>query len=451
MAAGKSPFIQLKITCPVCETVGMQHKIRAGSYTVVEKEEDQHPKLYKWSDPGYESVNPAHYALWRCPKCMYVDFVESFERAMSDPRFHVIKKIYRATEDRDKTFLFQISEFMFGVDPMALSFETALNMHLAAIFIQELPARAGERNFYKLARLYLRTAWLYRERYGASPAAVLPGSLKNIMTALGELDEKMAVVDEAGAKLVSLLKARVDELYSNSPVQVNDPYVAASSSFTASVKSVLAELNRIRANCALDRSGFVSATGGIADGYFNHRSHMDFLLHLSNMWQGLPLSEKTALSAAARNYALSYSGEDFFDTVEKRMQVMDLIIELHIRVDDYQAALRCVGEVMRNVDRDRQKHYKRLSLAESGQAPLSQIEKDRIDGFLAKINASMAGIVERKKRIEERWLEFCMPALLAALDGAAGLSGPVIEEKVAEAGIPENVYRLYKEKLRMNK
>lgn len=173
-----SPFVSVRVICPVCEKESRQHYIKSKIYQPLETERDHHVITYKWNDESFSNIRPENYFIWHCPHCHFADeidvFREKIDRVWKGKLDFIKDKIYQAGRS--------VGSFMNAVgaklnaDAEQIGNETALLTHLIACNVQEAFLTPNNRLPHKLSRFFLRVAWLYRERttLGIAHAAELP-------------------------------------------------------------------------------------------------------------------------------------------------------------------------------------------------------------------------------------------------------------------------------------
>ena len=446
MEQQKTPFLNVNVKCPVCEHNFTQNKIKAGLYSVIEKESDQHPKFYKWTDSDFNSFNPQYYSIWMCPNCKFTDLYESFERAESDLKLNGLKRLYRTADATKKTFVFEVAKY---IDFNNMNFETAMNLHLAAIFVNEMPTKESEKSYSKLARLYLRTAWLYREKFGGiQKSEVTKTPLSKVLESLQKIEKNYSQLEASANALVGNIQLRLNEIYSALPdVPLNNPYYLVLGNFLKNVKGMAGDISKIKGTTVLDQQGKItieSSTSG--NNYYTFQSYLDFLMYISGFWSGLPFNEKESLSTAVKNYSTSYLQEDTFDTIEKRLGAVDLMTDLYVRLEDFETALHYVSEIYRSATKDRQQLYQKMNMPKADGTFLSMLEKDRISSQIARINSALNRAADKKKDLEEKRMELLLPKVQEIIKNNPDLSEDEMLAKMEEHLVPANVAIAMKEK-----
>jgi len=181
----KSPFIKKKVVCPVCDSQVENRFIMPKSFVEKDVESDRHPGAYKWLDEEFQTYHPPFYHFWHCTTCKYTatqrDFLKPTQE--SNNNFTLLKKYYHQLQPSQKQIV-QLLGSDINYDNM--NFNMAMNLHLLAIFIQEIvPGDAQDTS--KLGSYYLRTGWLIREQTAKGDPNGLLAGYKNFLEKLSKL------------------------------------------------------------------------------------------------------------------------------------------------------------------------------------------------------------------------------------------------------------------------
>ena len=158
----KSPFVKKAVTCPVCASQAENRFIIPKSYVEKSVESDRHVSAYKWLDEAFIQYHPPFYHFWHCAACKYTATQRDFLKPGTDANnnFNALKTAYHQMKPSQKQIVQMLgSEVNFD----QMNFSMAMNLHLSAIFIQEL-VTADIRDTSKVASYCLRTGWLIREQ-----------------------------------------------------------------------------------------------------------------------------------------------------------------------------------------------------------------------------------------------------------------------------------------------
>lgn len=174
----KSPFVTVKVVCPVCQKESPQRYIKSKIYQPVEIENDHHVLSYKWTDEEFGDIRPENYYIWHCPHCHFSDendvFRDKIDRVWQG-KLDFIKDKIHATGRDPGSFMNRVGREIDDTQDYICT-ESAIMALLIACHIQECFLTANNRLPHKLSRFYLRLAWLFRERtaFGSASNAILP-------------------------------------------------------------------------------------------------------------------------------------------------------------------------------------------------------------------------------------------------------------------------------------
>jgi len=361
MAETKSPFLLRTVPCPVCGVKSNQTDFKTGMFTEEEREADQHVTRYRWLRPDVPPVHPPYYALAHCPECALTDFTEDYlEPTRSrENRVRLLAPRLRTELARRGSTVEILHK---GCQPGPLDFPAALRLHLLAIAIQELLPEE-RRDQLKIARLYLRTAWLHREQGSTAQVSLVA-------------QEEVAALDGFAAHLRDLRTAadRLVTVYTNRP----------ESAKLAPVTRSLESLGRSYADL---RSALLGQGGS--------RDPLGFLTVVRGDWPAVPGTEAACIEAAVRAFELVYEkGEG--DT----LALLKLMIELNYRLKRFNRVLEYAASMAKSGYDERL----RLQQQATGSS-LSADERSRLTARINKITASLQLAAEIRREATARQAE----------------------------------------------
>ena len=169
--AKETPFVPVKVRCPFCDAESVQRYVKSRLYQPEAVEEDSHVAAYRWENPEFAQVRPNFYHIWHCPNCHLCDEKETFRgEDKSGGKLELLKEKLLIYSRMPNSLIARMGRAIdFSRDEYAV--DSAATAHLLAIYEQELLS-PNMRQFGKLARFYLRAAWLFREK----EALALPDS-----------------------------------------------------------------------------------------------------------------------------------------------------------------------------------------------------------------------------------------------------------------------------------
>jgi len=161
--AKETPFVPVKVKCPFCAMESTQRYIKSRMYKEEGIEEDSHVTVYAWENPEFAMVRPNFYHIWHCPTCHFCDEKEVFRgEDKSGGKLEMIKEKLLIHSRMPGSLVANMGEHI-NFDKDVYQVDSAIMAHLLAIHEQELLS-LNMRQYSKLARFYLRLAWLYREK-----------------------------------------------------------------------------------------------------------------------------------------------------------------------------------------------------------------------------------------------------------------------------------------------
>ena len=359
MSESKSPFLLRTVPCPACGVKSSQADFKSGMFAEEEREADQHVTRYRWLRPDVPPVHPPYYALMHCPECAYTDFREDFlEPGRSrENRVRTLAPHLRAERARKGSAVEILHQ---GCRPGPLDFPAALRLHLLAIAAQELLPEE-RRDHLKIARLYLRAGWLYREQ-GRGAQATLDDT--EAAAALDQFAAQLRELRSTGDRLVTICAGRPE------------------SQKAAGVTRYLESLGREYASL---RNQLLAHGGG--------GDPLGFLTMVRGEWPAVPAAEAACLEAAVRAFEQVYQrGEG--DT----LALLKLLIELNYRLGDFRRVLDYVSSVSKSGYEERTKLQRQLA----GDSALSAEERSRLTVRINRITATLELAAEIRRETLDR-------------------------------------------------
>ena len=187
-----NPFVEVKVKCPVCDKISPQYYVKSKLYQPIEIEKDHHVVKYNWNNEEFADIKPENFYIWHCPHCHFADENEVFrgkiDRVWKGKLELISHKILKAAKDPEN-FLVRIGREI-DYTELPISNDTAILTHAIACYIQEGFLSTNNRLPGKLAKFYLRLAWLYRERQS------LESNIENIPDGYMSLEKFLAAQKE---------------------------------------------------------------------------------------------------------------------------------------------------------------------------------------------------------------------------------------------------------------
>lgn len=208
----KSPFVKKAVTCPVCNSQAENRFIMPKSFIVKSLESDRHVSEYKWLDEAFNQYHPSFYHFWHCPACKYTATQRDFLKPGEDTRsnFSALKEAYLQMKPSQKQIIQMLGR---EVDFDQMNFSMAMNLHLMAIFIQEL-VTADIPDTSKIASYYLRAGWLIREQEAKEDSDEQWATHKKFLEEMGKLWPE---VPQSEAECLEKAAENYEEAYQSHP------------------------------------------------------------------------------------------------------------------------------------------------------------------------------------------------------------------------------------------
>jgi hypothetical protein len=358
MAPTKSVLYDRSGVCPACGTKSVYSDFISGAFTEEGRESDQHVITYRWLKPDLPVLHPPHYAIAVCPHCGYTDLKADFfaaEPGQMRSAKEILPLLKAATQQPTSPVAF-LKE---GLRPAPLDFPAALRLHLRAVVVQELlpPER---RDHLKLARLYLRTGWLYREQGGGpspGPTDPLPAAPWDALTAaLGD-----------ARRAVELLAAG----HASTPL---GPELARLASRVGELTTATTTL----------RARELQATAPATP--------LGFLTILRGLWPTVPTTEAACLEPAVQALEQVYQRGDA-DTVA----LLKLMIDLNHRLQRDDRVLEYAAAISKDGQQERLKLQQQLA-----KRTLTTQEESRIVARMTRVTAALELAAEIRRDVKAR-------------------------------------------------
>jgi len=367
MTEKKLPFLTKVIACPECGAVGNHRQFRTRAFSPGEVESDTHVVSYVWNDPQFIQVHPPLYFLYFCNSCYFCAASESYIDPESIMYRRVGSKAFSAARNEQDQVIQLLGHH---IDYDSINFETALWMHLLAIYIQLLRDDAM-RDHYMIARLYLRVAWLYREESAAQSKTAEPvadsqenATQRAVLEALREFDAVLHQANEAKEAVTVALR----EDAARRGTRNSEAYAKALSTAGRLVDALHSESYRLK---SLFNQSYVSAQKD--DRSYN----LEFLEKVKSLWVYAPADELEALRSAIEHYEKAIASDSRLNDSEPYFRTSALIIDLELRCNDLDAAFKKARGIVASVMKDRETLRARMNSMEN---PSHKMElKKRLD------------------------------------------------------------------------
>jgi len=430
-----SPFLENPVKCPACGESTQQRTFKSKVFLPEERESDQHVTSYRWMVDNIQHVHPPNYFLYFCPKCFFTDITNEYKSPASNP---FAKRVIKSFNDCDKRHRLIVEFIARHVNYEEVDFYSALNLHYLAIYIQLMPSD-DSRDTYKIARLLLRIAWLFREQTPDEEGKLTIPAVKDILDHVdgfeGPYHEALGQVDG----LISALERRAAETEDVLPGDKN-PYRAPLQSLRSKIESISADLHKIKRTCQKDLSGQLGGDQG-GEAYYTFASFDEYMEKLKSVWPYAPTDEVEAMRQAIVNFDHSVSTDARLSDQNKHFSAISLITDLKVRIGDLDGAYGMVRSIYKTASDNRVKAQKKLSDPETDER-----DKRKFKAQVERAQSSIAQVASLRAWLLDRLYERDKGKIAQIVNNAQGAQPEEIESALEKAGVEGALIAKLKEK-----
>jgi hypothetical protein len=388
LAMAEEPLLVKLIRCPACEQLVPLHQANPRLYTVLGRESDRHVTGYRWLHGVTTGVQPHHYRIWQCPKCLFADLAERVDPA--DPDLDAARQAFRDISIEKHMVLDSLRELV--APSPELEPQGAIAIHLAGLLVTSLTAPGRTVDHSRLGLIALRLAWLYRELEGPAPRAD-PGP---------EPPQPPDPMAEATERLVQILAEAGTAVQDLRRIAGPGPDAAGGGPCRPRVELVEVRLEALQTEVAALQMAI--AQGGVpatAAAEPDPASGLGRALQaLAPLWPDLPRDERGSLRLALAAFEYSYQFEDL---AEHDVAQVNLILDLLIRLGELERALDWTQQMSKQAGETVTDLQRRMAEARASQT-LSGNDATAIQRKIAALNLSQRQAGERRREILERLL-----------------------------------------------
>jgi hypothetical protein len=341
-----SPFLPIKIECPICKTINEFELIKVGAFTEGGRDTDFCPTDITWRQSRYQAYNPLVFFTAMCGNCFYTrELTNEYRDWKNDNAF----RTYRLKAIKDKhlemlsTAESMVKQMGSQCDIAGYPNESAiLKLHLA--IFDELLFEHHSR--LDLGRFYLRIAWIFRQMGKAdNPHTVtLRGLIQELEQGLGRMSREVGQLRPELTEFTGSVTTQfsMEQL----PAEINARMAPFRERFSEALVGFGRQVTGLE-----EQAGAVNqlveefksaALGGDAAGDFQRfgssPSFSDFLLAMQRLWPQVAVNEHEALVKAVEHYKTSFSAGRDIAPGNQQIQASYLIAELSRRIGDYEQA-----------------------------------------------------------------------------------------------------------------
>lgn len=389
----QTPFREKNMHCPSCgksSSVVYLPGETSRIYVPEHHEPDKHVTSWKWKNPLWADINPYHYSLLFCSNCYYADFPEDFKHDHSNPRNKItyIKPMMLNDKDKDNSVINFLGK---DIDFHNMTVVMAVKTFLLAIYIQELiqDLKKDEeyhqtRDWNKLARLYLRLAWIYREMGSDSgddseskKFAAVDTSLEELRTAVSTLKNKLNTCKELVTGTFKDANAPILEKIFTAETQTMENLEKLSLTLNSTVVKIKTDL------------------GETPTENKDEQELKDLMINLSALWPEAVFSEEKAMRRAIYFYSMTADNDPYLSP-QAAFNTAEFTATLWSMIGKENDALLVLQELVRRASNERTKITRKLNTKKS------MVDKMQIEDEMKKMNAYIQEISYKYKELKAK-------------------------------------------------
>jgi len=446
------PYFEKTYICPVCGKESSQYFLRDRSYLIEERDSDQYIRKFRWVKPEYNKFHIYFFHIAYCPHCNFADENFSFIQKKSGQslyQFENLKKIFLQMAPEDAFIKTILPYIEYPVE----SLQGALNLHFLAIYIQRLP-KSYQIDMEKVARLFLRTSWLFH----------IASADSFIGRTLSEIESYMEKYERLQNNIVNILHDIEDlkDWYEEKERREKEhPQISLWLPYRDQFHSIYRSMTRGLDQILTSITGF----GKIGEGakkkflesdrnpfkfpYASFSNYYEFLLHLKENWASIPGDEETALKKAIYYFKEIIRSQIYETNKFKLFGIFDMVIILYTKLKDYDNALyfsQLLAERINNLRTAAQRRLDRLKIIRD-----DTVDPNSLQNYIQKCNDLIQSNNKRRRQIVKLKLEVDENRARILFNKYRELSPVDLEEKLAEENIAKPIIKKYVEERQKEK
>jgi uncharacterized protein (DUF2225 family) len=340
-----SPFLLVKIECPVCKTLNEFESVKVGAYIEGGRDTDFCPIDITWRQSRYQAYNPLVFFTGTCSNCYYTrELTQSYKEWKSDNQYrsYRLKTIKEKHLDQIASADSWVKQIGQAIDASRYPNESGiLRIHLA-VYDELLSEHHSKLD---IGRFYLRIAWLFRVlEHGENPnLSYVHGLLTEIdkkyhslKGAVTTCREELAVLSRHLHKHIEAEEISTDMRARMNPFQ--DQFSANLEQYDEQFMALTRHLTATEALIADYRTCIHGGSDSKSGSFNQSGSFVDFLIEMKRHWDGIVVSEREALVSAVSCYKEAFSEARDIQPGNQQLQASYLIAELSRRIGDYESA-----------------------------------------------------------------------------------------------------------------
>ena len=404
------------------------------------KESDQHVLDYKWTSPRIQQIHPPFYFLLLCRHCFYTDTIEDFETPDNSDYSRWVIKCNKDARNASDPVIQLLSS---GIQYDDINFDSAMRIHLLATYLQLL-SPPDVIDSYKLGRLFLRIAWLYRERSqkrdsagSKSPQNENPTKTSEIsdlgelvLTGFGEAEELAYAFSSKWGALDKAIQQDVESRFDEKTVPFKEDIDVTGTSIDSLLEQVKVAKTAYLIYVATEENSV--AVRASSTGY--SMEDTSFIDKLRLMWPLAPSTEKEAMRTAVKYFEQALSTDPRFESMESDFRVSSLSVDLLMRCGEIDSAFGFVRGIHSSCMETRQLYMNKLK-----EPDMKPDRKKKIQVLIKRNNATLDCALDLGTELMDKLVERELPRIEAIIKKHPKSSSKALEEALVAAGIPNGI------------
>ncbi len=372
-----TPVIMHKATCPSCRRKIAIFSLPEPSeslYWPLKKESDHHVSAWQWKTLSHQHYNPYHYTIGYCEYCYYADRKDAFLPWDTPESPSIVPTKYSMHDvllkDEDATH-YMIDHIVYTED---ISYESAVLLHFLAIHIKEhmlvdtdgaiVPQMLSE-----LGTLYLRLAWLFREKEKDASMYI---QIPDIFPILHQLEDCLDVCDNTLHALNNMLQNMA------TTPKTQNAYIASYDRMEDAKNSLyesIADIAEIYRTSQQDYSRTPYKTASL----------YSFLSPLVPLWKDICLHEQDAITHATIYFRKALEN-NLYTSHSTLCQTLELLADLYLRLQEKKKALDCLSAISKQCHTARKPYLDAIYNDPEEENPNTRQALKELDAYLQSIH-----------------------------------------------------------------
>ena len=330
-------FLEKTVQCPVCSVRVPLKYPNSRLFVVDTRDSDTRVISYRWLEGYSDTTVPHYHPVWQCPQCYFAAFNESILNPKG-AKENYLRESFKALPGEE---MFWMAELHKLVPPGEIDLQGAFAKHIIGAYAAQLP-EVEKRDHAKLARMYLRIAWLYREAEEmAGGGGANLGSLSEMYATSGTFRGTVSQVKNEMANLIEAAKKRIKER-ADRGITLN-PYTKVIQNLHVRVTEIAKLSDMLESAVETDSKTLTSSAASSASAALANIKKAT--LEVKNHWPEVPVNEQEAMQKAIEAFERAITVEKAYPRGEQAMGVIAIMVDLMRRTGNYKKALEFIKKV----------------------------------------------------------------------------------------------------------